>query len=164
MGRWNKNFPGRKISKNLQSVGDDYSEPESNAFPNNLFLFFTCASVFLSRSAFFYMLNLIFRYILLYILYFFWFEKDLYFVLILLVFFRFALTHFEIDSYFFFFWTRSCNKFVSLLIWLISLLMGNCLCIYVMGDYLCLFLIKCVKMWTYIFTVCLKCTKRLISH
>ena len=63
-----------------------------------------------------------------------------------------------------FFLTRSCNKFISLLIWLISLLMGNCLCIYVMGDYLCLFLIKCVKMWTYIFTVCLKCAKRLISH
>ena len=32
-----------------------------------------------------------------------------------------------------------------------------------MCDYLCLFLIKHVKLWVYIFTVCLKCAKRLIG-
>ena len=39
------------------------------------------------------------------------------------------------------------------------------LCVYiVMGDYLCLFLIKCVKLWVYILALCLKCAKRLIKY
>ena len=39
-----------------------------------------------------------------------------------------------------------------------------CLCVYiVMCDYLCLFLIKYVKFWAYIFTICLKRAKRLIN-
>ena len=42
--------------------------------------------------------------------------------------------------------------------------MCHYLCAYiVMCDYSCLFLIKCVKLQAYIFTVCLKCAKRLIN-
>ena len=38
------------------------------------------------------------------------------------------------------------------------------MCIYSNERLLMLIFHKCVKMWAYIFTVCLKCGKRLIFH
>ena len=39
------------------------------------------------------------------------------------------------------------------------------MCIYSTGVIIyAYFLKKCVKLWEYIFTVCLKCTKRLIKY
>ena len=57
------------------------------------------------------------------------------------------------------------DSFIVIIICIyVYIVMCNYLCAYiVMCDYSCLFLIKCVKLQAYIFTVCLKCTKRLIN-
>ena len=77
-------------------------------FSNNLFLFFTCASVFCSRLAFFFCcccccfcFLICFIYFEIYSSLYFFALRKTYPVLFLLLFFWFALTHFEIDSDFF---------------------------------------------------------------
>ena len=92
-------------------------------FSNNLFLFFTCASVFCSRLAFCccccFCFLICFIYFEIYSsLYFFGLRKT-YPVLFLLLFFWFAFWNWF--WFFSFFLRRSCNKFISLLICSISL-------------------------------------------